>query len=92
MPNVVNFNKAKLSLMAFTSREDFAEFMQKMDGLFNRARRYPVFYLLADSEAKQEDIHSIETFLRDTIQKTDDVEMIFRNIQKRRFDELNEYL
>jgi len=90
MPNVINFDKAKVSLMIFTSREDFAGFMKKMDSLFDRSKRYPFFYIIADPEAKQEDLVRIQNFLQDMVNRADDFEMVQRNIAKRRFKEIED--
>jgi hypothetical protein len=88
MPTVMNFDKRKISLMAFTSREDFREFMQKMDFLFDQKGQYPKFYMLTDSETKQEDILEIQQFIQKKLSETDDIEMIKRNLDKGRFPEV----
>ncbi len=88
MPSVINFDKRKISLIAFTSREDFRKFIKKLDSLYEHGKRYPKFYMIVDPETKQEDIIEVQTFLQQKLFETDDFEMIKRNIDKGRFPEI----
>ena len=88
MPIIINFGEAKISAIAFTSREDFAEFMKKADYLFEHAKQYPTFYIFADPNAKEEDVAKIQRFIRNKMQDARDLEMIKRNIDAGRFPEI----
>jgi len=89
MPTVINFDKRKISLMILTSKEDFRQFMQKMDELYDWGdSKYPKFYMLTDPETKPEDIEEVKQFIQAKLAETDDFEMIKRNVDKGRFPEI----
>lgn len=87
MPAVINFDKAKITMIAFTSREDFSETMFKLDALYNQAKKFPVFYIMTDKETKEEDLHRLQNFIVQKMKETSDIEMIKRNIDAGRFPE-----
>ncbi len=80
MSIVINFDKAKVTALAFRSRDDFAEQMKKLDKLFSESKEYPIFYIFQDPSTPEEEVEKIARFLKKKMKEIPEIEIIQRNI------------
>ena len=86
--NVINFGQAKICAIAWESEDDFFEFLKKCDTLFNNAGDYPLFYVIRDQEAKDEDVAKITRFIHEMNRIKADLATIKRNLDAGRFPDI----
>lgn len=85
----INFGKSKISMLGFDSEDDFLEFRAKCEFLFRSSGgKFPIFYIIKDPEAKEEDVTKIRRFIEEMKRMQVDLETIKRNLDAGRFPDI----